>query len=1182
MAGTSDLAVIGREGSTRGGPSRPRGRARAWGTIRGASETASRGTTHVPVRLPYRRRIHTPMTSRPRQGSNRSRTWEDRDRRNVLLNVAFIGTIAVAVLLLVLAWGATWYNDHLSSAASVNGQTITRDAFAKQVAVNQFRADYQSRRLRTLLAANHLRSTDADSRKALIDQGLQQVATISLEQLVDGTIQADLAGSRASWCPRTTSPRVSRGGHQPELRHAWMIAVAPELASGASTPTDAAVAAAKAKAEKALADLKAGGDWATIAKDVSSDATAAQGGDMGFIDKDSSIDPAFRTALLAAAKDAPTEIVAGADGTFRIGRVTEIIAPDVDATLEQQVKDAGIDVNDFRAAFRRELTRTRLEDAILAPYIAPGPQRDVNEILLEAGQSESGPGAIRVRHILYSPNGDPSTASTVAADDPAWAAAKAKADATYAKLKADPTLFDSIARAESDERRPVTTGGKLPYFSTEDAIDPAFWAAISPPGLQPGQLLEPVKSAFGYHVIQVQRFPTDAEFAAKLKQDLTQADRHVRGRGARQLRRSGPPRAASSAGSPRASSPRRSRTRSSRHRSARSPTRSPSRARASHLPGDRGGDPDAHRGAEHRSRARSSGLVHHPEGRRSRSRATRPSPAPPADAAGEGRRCWTHSWPRPPALGPGPARRAGRRGRRAACRHADRANAAAPRACRQPGSARTRSGGGAPAAARPPRPGGADAGRRVAPPVPGRPPGRPVRQPRGHHDRRAHRRRSRGTAVPAPGGARAGVASPWGMPWISDRLRAPDGCPWDREQTHESLRNHLLEEAYEVYDALEGGATPELAGELGDLCSRSSSTHSSPPRQGVFDMTDVWAAIASKIVRRHPHVFGETEARTAADVNRQWERIKQGERARPPPGAGGHGLPKSALDGISRSLPALAASQEMQERAAHLGYDWPSIDGVLDKVREEVGELVEAESDAHRAEELGDLLFVLDNVGRKTGIEVEAALRGANDKFRRRFRHVELGAAARGTALRDMTFEELDALWDAAKAAERGRHLHEHRQPAAVRRWHRQSWARARGRPPARRSAARSRSRWASRSGPRARASSVSATRRSSAPPRSRTGSRRTCAARARAGSRARTRCCRAPPPSAPSASRPRARSAGGPTRSSAWSDGRCAGSWTPRGWASARSRSTATSSRPTAAPAPRPSPAATSPWPRR
>jgi tetrapyrrole methylase family protein / MazG family protein len=264
----------------------------------------------------------------------------------------------------------------------------------------------------------------------------------------------------------------------------------------------------------------------------------------------------------------------------------------------------------------------------------------------------------------------------------------------------------------------------------------------------------------------------------------------------------------------------------------------------------------------------------------------------------------------------------------------------------------------------------------------------------------------------------ANVASPLGMPWISNRLRAPDGCPWDREQTHDSLRNHLLEEAYEVYDALAEGATPALAGELGDLLLQVVLHAQLAAEEGVFDLTDVWSAIATKIVRRHPHVFGESEARTAADVNRQWERLKAAERAAAADETGAE-APKSALDGISRSLPALAASQEMQERAAHLGYDWPSIDGVLEKVREEVGELVAADGADHRAEELGDLLFVLVNVGRKTGVEVEAALRAANEKFRRRFRHVELAAASRGVALRDLPFEELDALWDAAKADER-------------------------------------------------------------------------------------------------------------------------------------------------------------------
>jgi tetrapyrrole methylase family protein/MazG family protein len=258
------------------------------------------------------------------------------------------------------------------------------------------------------------------------------------------------------------------------------------------------------------------------------------------------------------------------------------------------------------------------------------------------------------------------------------------------------------------------------------------------------------------------------------------------------------------------------------------------------------------------------------------------------------------------------------------------------------------------------------------------------------------------------------VAGPWAMPWISDRLRRPDGCPWDREQTHQSLRNHLLEEAYEVYDALEAGATPGLAEELGDLLLQVVLHAQLAAEAGVFDLADVQASIATKIVRRHPHVFGESEAATASDVNRQWERIKAEERA----SSGDGGAERSALDGISASLPALAASQEMQERAANLGYDWPSLDGVLDKVSEEIAELREAASAEDWTEEFGDLLFVLVNVARKRGIEAEAAVRAANDKFRRRFRSVERQAAERGTPLRDLDFEELDALWRNAKADE--------------------------------------------------------------------------------------------------------------------------------------------------------------------
>ncbi len=287
----------------------------------------------------------------------------------------------------------------------------------------------------------------------------------------------------------------------------------------------------------------------------------------------------------------------------------------------------------------------------------------------------------------------------------------------------------------------------------------------------------------------------------------------------------------------------------------------------------------------------------------------------------------------------------------------------------------------------------------------------------------------RGPLYVGPVAPELASAGPWSMPWISHRLRQPDGCPWDREQTHESLRKHLLEEAYEVYDALAGGATPALAEELGDLLLQVVLHAQLAAEAGVFDLADVQAGLATKIVRRHPHVFGTADARTAVDVNRQWERIKADERADAAGRAAAAGpvdapaaTPKSALDGISRSMPALAASQEMQERAAALGYDWPSIDGILAKLHEELGELLAAGSDRHREEELGDLLMVAVNLGRRQGVEAEAALRSANDKFRRRFRSVERQAAEQGVALRDLDFEQLDILWAQAKAEERQAH----------------------------------------------------------------------------------------------------------------------------------------------------------------
>lgn len=296
------------------------------------------------------------------------------------------------------------------------------------------------------------------------------------------------------------------------------------------------------------------------------------------------------------------------------------------------------------------------------------------------------------------------------------------------------------------------------------------------------------------------------------------------------------------------------------------------------------------------------------------------------------------------------------------------------------------------------------------------------------------------------------LASPWAMPWLSARLRAPDGCPWDREQTHLTLAKHLIEESWELHDAIEAqAANPSekadaaMAEELGDVLLQVILHTQLASERGAFDLTDVQERLARKIIRRHPHVFGEGTAETSREVQRTWEAIKAEERAERAQGESGGAATagettpafKSALAGVSRGLPALSASRELQDRASALGYDWPTVESVLEKLDEELGELSEALTAAGNPDsitgrpasgaaalaaaqdELGDVIAVLVNLGRRSGIDAEAALRGANDKFRRRFSEVERRAATRGIALKSADFATLDALWDEAKAVER-------------------------------------------------------------------------------------------------------------------------------------------------------------------
>lgn len=245
---------------------------------------------------------------------------------------------------------------------------------------------------------------------------------------------------------------------------------------------------------------------------------------------------------------------------------------------------------------------------------------------------------------------------------------------------------------------------------------------------------------------------------------------------------------------------------------------------------------------------------------------------------------------------------------------------------------------------------------------------------------------------------------------IMATLRAPGGCPWDREQTRESLKPFLIEEAYEVLEALDQGDRQRLLEELGDLLLQVVFHAQVASEQGEFTITDVLQAISEKLVRRHPHVFGETKAESAEEVLHTWERLKQEERG---------GVEKaSALDGVPTTLPALLRAQRLQDKAARVGFDWGETAAVIQKVEEELTELKAAMGRGVEAteEELGDLLFSVVNLARFLHLNAEEALRKCIEKFISRFRHIEAVAAQRGKSLEESSLEELDLLWQEAKA----------------------------------------------------------------------------------------------------------------------------------------------------------------------
>ena len=242
------------------------------------------------------------------------------------------------------------------------------------------------------------------------------------------------------------------------------------------------------------------------------------------------------------------------------------------------------------------------------------------------------------------------------------------------------------------------------------------------------------------------------------------------------------------------------------------------------------------------------------------------------------------------------------------------------------------------------------------------------------------------------------------------RLRGPDGCPWDKQQTHRSLRETFLQECYEVLEALDSGDTAALREEFGDLLLHIVLQAQIAAEAGEFEIADVIEGIGRKLVRRHPHVFGDTEARDAEEVARNWQGLKRAEK----------GTTDSILGSVPREMPALSYSQEVQHRVAQVGFDWEDDDGVIDKLAEEVREFREAEGQERRREEFGDLLFTLVNIARRQGVDPETALREANQKFFRRFTRMEEICRERGVSIGDLSFDEQNGLWEEAKRGGEG------------------------------------------------------------------------------------------------------------------------------------------------------------------
>jgi parvulin-like peptidyl-prolyl isomerase len=469
------------------------------------------------------------MTFRSGPVRRSGRSWGGRDRRNLYLNLGFGLVTIVAVLILGAAAAATWYGQHLSPVAHINGQAITKDDLTKQARIEAVRLDITSNRLQTEHSAGRISEADWEQQQQILQQAQQQIGSTALEHLIDGRIQAQLASQQGiTITPDQIDAKLTEEATLPEQRHIWVIEVEPKIDEGKDAPTEAQKAAAKKTADDALVDLNAGKDWIEVSKARSTASGKDTGGDAGWLTKESTqIEAPVRDAAFALQANAHTSVIEGEDGIFRIARVTDIVPGSVDETYRQQITDKGLSIDDYNVVVKGDLIRELLTDKIKQQALQPGVQRHVEAIYLKE-QTDSQTGepvtpsadAVKARHILFSPNDDPQAAKDVKADDPAWKKAEDEARAAWQKLEADPALFPQMARDDSDDTGSGANGGNLGYQEKDGSLVAPFANAIFAPGLKPGQLLDPVKTDFGWHVIQILSIGSDMNEATDLKKQI--------------------------------------------------------------------------------------------------------------------------------------------------------------------------------------------------------------------------------------------------------------------------------------------------------------------------------------------------------------------------------------------------------------------------------------------------------------------------------------------------------------------------------------------------------------------------------------------------------------------------------------------------------------------------------------